>query len=207
MKKVILAAVLLVSGFIQAQGQFEQGMGKAFGLWKEGKSSEASDMFERIAAAEKSSWLPNYYVALVNTSASFATQDKEKISAMLGKAQSALDIEMAKDQANAELYVMQAMINTAWIVYDPMTNGMKLSGKTLELYSKAEALAPTNPRVVFSKADFQIHGAKYSGADTKPLCAEVARSIGLFATFKTDLKFAPSWGLDRAKQTLAGCKQ
>ena len=206
MKKIILSAMLLVSGLMMAQGQFEQGMGKAFGLWKEGKSSEASDMFERIAAAEKNSWLPNYYVALVNTTAAFGTQDKEKISALLAKAQNALDIEMVKDQANAELYVLQAMINTAWIVYDPMTNGMKLSGPTMALYFKAEALAPNNPRVVFSSADFQIHGAKYTGVDTKPLCAKVQRAIGLFGTYKTDLKFAPSWGLDRANETMLNCK-
>jgi hypothetical protein len=206
MKKVILGLAILVSGLIQAQGQFEQGMGKAFGLWKEGKSSEASDMFARIASAEKTSWLPNYYVALVNTTTAFGTQDKEKVSALLGKAQDALDVEMVKDQKNAELYVMQAMINTAWIVFDPMTNGMKFSIKNMELYGKAEALAPQNPRVVFSKAEFQINGAKYTGADTKPLCAEVQRSIGLFATYKTDLKFAPSWGLDRATQAILKCK-
>jgi len=53
MKKVIVAFVILVSGLAQAQGKFEEGMGKAFSLWKEGKSKEASDLFERIAAAEK----------------------------------------------------------------------------------------------------------------------------------------------------------
>ena len=140
MTKIITTIALFVCSLLSAQGQFEQGMGKAFGLWKEGKNSEASDMFERIAAAEKTSWLPNYYVALVNTTTAFGTQDKEKMNLLLTKAQNALDIEMIKDQKNAELYVMQAMINTAWIVFDPMTNGMKLSGKTMELYAKAEAM-------------------------------------------------------------------
>jgi hypothetical protein len=117
-----------------------------------------------------------------------------------------LDIEMIKDQKNAELYVMQALINTAWIVYDPMVNGMKLSGKTMEMYTKAEMLAPENPRVVFSKADFQISGAKWTGVDTKPLCAQVEKAIGLFATFKPETPFSPKWGLDRAQETLKSCK-
>jgi len=51
---------------------------------------------------------------------------------------------------------MQALINTAWIVYDPMTNGMKLSPKNMELYAKAEAIAPENPRVVFLKQNFKL---------------------------------------------------
>jgi hypothetical protein len=206
MTKIITAIALFMCSLLSAQGQFEQGMGKAFGLWKEGKNTEASDLFERIAAAEKNSWLPNYYVALVNTTTSFGTQDKTEVNALLTKAQNALDVEMIKDQNNAELYVMQAMIYTAWIVVDPMTNGMKYSGKTMEMYAKAEALSPENPRAVFGKADFQIQGAKWTGVDTKPLCQEVDKSIQLFATFKPETPFSPKWGLDRALEAQKNCK-
>ena len=205
MTKISIVIALCISSLLSAQGQFEQGMGKAFQLWGEGKNSEASDLFERIASAEKSSWLPNYYVALVNTTASFGTQDKEKINGLLTKAQNALDVEMVKNQNNAELFVLQALIYTAWIVYDPMTNGMKLSAKTMEMYEKAESLEPNNPRVVFSKADFQIGGAKWTGVDTKPLCDQIEKAIGLFATFKPETSFSPTWGLERAQETLKNC--
>jgi hypothetical protein len=206
MKKIITTIAFFVTVISSAQGQFEQGMGKAFQLWTEGKNTEASDMFERIAAADKTSWLPNYYVALVNTTTSFGIQDKTQTTALLTKAQNALDVEMIKDQSNAELYVMQAMIYTAWIVVDPMTNGMKYSGKTMEMYAKAEALAPENPRAVFGKADFQIQGAKWTGVDTKPLCLEIEKAIGLFATFKPATSFSPKWGLDRALEAQKNCK-
>jgi hypothetical protein len=216
MTKLIAAFALFVVCFISAHGQeaaaqktgnpYEQGMAKAFGLWKEGKNTEASDLFERIAAVETSTWLPNYYVALVNTTSAFGTKDKEKINVLLLKAQNALDTEMAKDQNNAELYVMQAMINTAWIVYDPMTNGQKLSGLTMELYAKAEAIAPNNPRVVFSKAEFEIGGARFWGQETKPMCAQINKAIELFATFKPETLFSPKWGLDRALEAQKNCK-
>jgi len=81
MTKLITAFALFVCSLLAAQGQeasasktgsqFDQGMGKAFGLWKEGKNTEASDLFERIAAVETTTWLPNYYVALVNTTSAF----------------------------------------------------------------------------------------------------------------------------------------
>jgi hypothetical protein len=58
-------------------------MGKAFGLWKQGKVPKLH-LFERIAAAEPSKWLPNYYVALVNTTA-FWNKDKEKVNLLLTK--------------------------------------------------------------------------------------------------------------------------
>lgn len=205
MTKIITAIALFVCSFLTAQAQYEEGMGKALGLWKEGKPTEASALFERIASAEKDSWLPNYYVALVNTTEAFNPANKEKISALLAKAQSALDVEMLKDDTNPELLVVQAMINTAWIVNDPMVNGMKLSAPTIAIYNKALALDPNNPRVVFCKAEFEIGGAKWSGADVKSLCKDVEKSIELFKNYKTEVLFYPNWGLDRAQQTLKNC--
>ncbi|HOZ75402.1 MAG TPA: hypothetical protein PLS51_03410 [Flavobacterium sp.] len=207
MKKIILLAIVLVSGVIQAQGKFEEGMNKAFALWKEGKSAEASALFERIAAAEKGSWLPNYYVALVNTTTSFMTKDKEQVSALLTKAQDALDVEMVKDPNNAEILVMQALIYTGWVAFDPMTNGMKLSPKVMEMYDKALAIAPENPRAVYGKAEYEIGGAKFFGTDIKPMCAEVDRAIALFEKFKPETPFSPKWGLERALEVQKECKK
>lgn len=207
MKKIITTIALFVVAITTAQGQFEQGMGKAFQLWGEGKNTESSAMFERIAVAEPNSWLPNYYVALVNTTTAFRTKDKEQMDSLLTKAQNALDIEMVKQSNNAELLVMQAMIHTAWIAFDPMTNGQRLSGKVMELYAQAQAIAPENPRVVFGKAEFEIGGAKFWKTDTKPMCAQIDKAIGLFATFKPETAFSPKWGLDRALEAQKGCNK
>ncbi|WP_343585267.1 hypothetical protein [Flavobacterium sp.] len=206
MKKIITLIALLVVGISSAQTQFEQGMNKAFGLWKEGKNAEASALFERIAAAEKNSYLPNYYIAMINATAVFTEKDKTKIDLLLTKAQDALDIELIKDQANSELYVMQALIYTGYVVADPMTNGMKYSGKVMEAYAKAKALDPTNPRAVFGEADYQLGGAKWTGVDTKPLCAQVDKSIELFNTFKPATPYSPKWGLERALEIQKTCK-
>lgn len=205
MTKIIVTLVLLLTSHLFSQGQFEQGMEKAFALWGEGKNTEASAMFERIASAEKESWLPNYYVAFVNTTTAFSTKDKEQVNALLTKAQTALDVELAKYPNNAELLVMQAMIHTAWISFDPMTNGMKLSGKVMELYAKAERIEPNNPRVVFSKAEFEMGSARYFGTDTKPMCSQIEKAIELFATFKPQTNFHPKWGLERAKSIKSNC--
>ncbi|WP_298153166.1 hypothetical protein [Flavobacterium sp.] len=207
MTKLITIAALFITSLFFGQGKYEEGMGKAFQLWKDGSNTEASAMFERIASAEKDNWLPNYYVALVNVTTAFTTQDKDKLSALLNKAQDAVDVELAKAPENPELLVVQAMIYTAWIVYDPMANGRKYGSKASEVYEKAIKIAPENPRVVFCKAEFEIGGAKFWGTDIKPMCAEVDRAIGLFATYKNDTKFAPSWGLDRALETQAACKK
>ncbi|KIO53335.1 hypothetical protein [Flavobacterium hibernum] len=207
MTKIITIITLFICSLLSAQTQFEQGMGKAFGLWKEGKNTEASALFERIAAAEKTSYLPNYYVALINTTSAFSEKDKTKLNLMLTKAQDALDIELIKDQNNAELYALQALIYTAWVVADPMTNGMKYSAKVMEAYAKGKAIDPNNPRIVFGEADYQIGGAKWSGVDTKPLCAQVDKAVELFATFKPETPFSPKWGLERALEVQKNCKK
>ncbi len=207
MTKCIITLVFFVTSLVGAQTQYEQGMQKGFALWGEGKTAEASALFERIASAEKNNWLPNYYVAMVNTTTSFQTKDKEKVAALLGKAQEALNTELDKNPENPELLVLQAMINTAWIVSDPMTNGMKLSAKTIELYDKALAIAPDNPRALFSKAEFEIGGARYFGNDTKPMCAQIDKAIELFAKFKPETPFHPNWGLDRALEAQKECNK
>lgn len=206
MKTIITFITILLVSLASAQGQFEQGMGKAFGLWGEGKSSEASALFERIASAEKNNWLPNYYVALVNTTDAFDPKNKSNIPALLDKAQKALDEAAGISFDNPEIMVLQALIYTAWLVQDPMTNGMKYSALAMKEYEKALAIAPNNPRAVFGKAEFEMGGAKYWGTDTKPMCEQIAKSIELFANFKPESEFHPKWGLDRAQEVLKTCK-
>lgn len=206
MVRLITTAVLLFCSVAFGQAQYEQGMGKALGLWKEGKATEASALMERIASAEKANWLPNYYVAMINCTEAFKPENKEKATSLIEKAQKAETEATLVSPNNPELMVLQAMIYTATLVQDPMTNGMKYSMLANTEYAKAQAIAPNNPRVVFCSAEFALGGAKWTGADTKAICKEVERSIELFATFKPETVFSPNWGLDRAKQTLANCK-
>lgn len=207
MVRLITMLLLCITSLVTGQTKYDDGMQKAFKLWGEGKNAEASALFERIASAEKNNWLPNYYVALVNTTQAFATKDKEKINALLTKAQAAQDAATLIAPDEPELMVMQAMIHTAWIAFDPMSNGMKLSGAVNQIYAKAIAVAPDNPRAVFGKAEFEMGSAKFFGTDTKPICAQVEKSITLFENFKPASPYHPKWGLDRAKEALAECNK
>jgi len=206
MTKLITIIAMFVASIVSAQTQFDQGMKKALQTWNDGNSKEALVQFEQIASVEKTNWLPNYYIAFINTTQVFGEKDKAKMESLLRVAQKAQDVcnELAQD--NPEVLVMQAMIHTAWIVYDPMTNGQKLSGDVMYILNKAYKIAPENPRVVFQKASFEIGMAQYFGQDTKPMCAQIEKSIELFATFKPETAFHPSWGLDRAQAELKKCK-
>lgn len=206
MIKIITTIAVFICSLASAQTQYEQGMSKALGLWKEGNVTESTALFERIASVEKDNWLPNYYIALMNSTAAFGAKEKDKMMAMLDKAQAALDVETLKTPNNPELMVVQALINTVMIVSDPMVNGQKYSPKTMELYAKALAIAPENPRVIAGKAEFEIGAAAFWGTDTKPMCDEIKRAIPLFENEKPATPFSPKWGLDRAQEALKNCK-
>jgi hypothetical protein len=207
MIKTITILAVLISTITFAQDQYTTGMQKAFQLWGEGKTADASNMFERIASAEMDNWLPYYYVAQINTIVSFGEKDKEKLTQQLEKAQEYIDLAKAISPENPEIMVQEAMTNTAWIAFDGATYGMTLSGKVVALYAQAAQMAPDNPRVVFSKAEWDMGSAAYFGQDTAPYCKDVERSLELFANFKAESEFHPNWGQDRAEATSENCKK
>lgn len=205
MKKLVIA-MFLMSTTIHAQSAYEKGMEKAMDLWGEGKTTDAANLFERIAMAEQDNWLPYYYVAQINTITTFGEKDEKILSERLEKAKEFLDIAKAISPDNPELLVQEAMINTAWIAFDGATYGMTLSGKNVKLYQEAIALAPENPRVLLSKAEWDMGTARYFGKDTTPYCKDVEKAVELFATFNPETPFYPKWGKERAEAVLSECK-
>ncbi len=207
MKHLIFFTTLWIATITHAQSNYEQGMQKAFQLWDNNNPTEASNLFERIAKAEPDNWLPLYYAAQINIVNSFGETDEKKLTTQLKKAQDLINDATAFSKNNPEILVLQALLHTAWVAFDGATYGMTLSGKVTELYTKAEMLAPNNPRVVYCKAEWNIGSAQYFKQDTTPFCKELERSIELFANFKPESPFHPNWGKDRAEFLLQSCSK
>ncbi len=205
MNKLIIILVLSVTQLVAAQTNYDKGMQKAFELWGS-NPPEAANLFERIASAEPDNWIPLYYAAQVNILQSFGMQDEEKLSAQLNKAQDLINDATGISKDNPEILVLQALLHTAWVAYDGATYGMTLSGKVASIYTQAEQIAPENPRVVLSKAEWGMGSARYFGQDTKPFCKDVERALELFANFKPESPYHPKWGKERAEQILESCK-
>jgi len=207
MKHLIIITTVLVSGLLSAQSNYEKGMKQAFELWGKNQPLEASNLFERIANAEQDNWLPPYYAAQVIVIKSFGEKDKDVLTGQLNKAQDLINDATAVSKNNADILVLQAMLHTAWVAFDGATYGPTLSGKVASIYAQAEQIAPENPMVVLSKAEWGIGGARFFGQDITPFCKDVERAMELFANFKPETEFHPNWGQDRAEQILASCKE
>jgi hypothetical protein len=205
MQKLALLIAFIISGIIGAQSNYEKGMQKAFELWGT-NPIEASNLFERIAAAESDNWLPLYYAAQVLITQSFGEKDKNKLDSQLKKAQVLLNDAMGISKNNPEILVMQAMLYTAYVAYDGATYGMQLSPKIAALYAQAEQIDATNPRVVLSKAEWDMGSAQFFGQDTAPFCKDIETALELFTNFKPETAFHPNWGKERAEQVLSNCK-
>jgi len=206
MYKLIIILVLFITSLANAQAQFESGMKKAFELWGT-NAIEASQLFERIAAAEPDNWLPTYYAAHTLIIDAFSKlNDSDALETQLSKAQNFLNDATAISKENPEIMVMQAMLYTVYVASDGATYGMTLSGKILALYAQAGQIDPTNPRVVFNKAEWEMGSARYFGQDTKPFCKEIERSLELFANFKPETEFHPNWGGERAAEAMKACQ-
>ena len=196
---------LLFAGVISSQSKYQMGMEKAFSLWEQGKMTEASQLFERISKAEPTKWLPSYYAATVEILESFGMKEETTLTAKLTKAQEFLDDAILNSENNPEILITQALLNTAYIAFDGQKYGMTLSGKNAQLYVKALAISPNNPRVILGSAEWKMGTAKYFGQPIQPYCDEIKRAIKLGKKEKIKVEFYPKFMLERAKQVLEQC--
>ncbi len=205
MKTIATLCIAFLSLTITAQSSYEKAMLQGLELMKTDLQA-ASQQLERVATAEPEKWEPAYYVALCNIHSSWGQFSKEKTQLYMKKAQDYINDAATISPENPEIMVLQGMLNTCWINYDGQVYGMKLSGPTTALYKKALQIAPENPRVVLSNAEWLMGSAKYFGKDITPYCGEIDRAVTLFEKEKTT-GFVPSWGKNRALEVQETCNQ
>jgi len=201
MKKTVLSAIVLslcITGFAQSD-KYAPAMKKNIALLDsalvKGTAKELANNFERIAEAEKTQWLPYYYAAYCNITATYTEKDKTKIDPMADKAEELITkAEAVAGKENSEIAVIKSMIASAHMMVDPQARYMKYGPASAENIEKAKALDPTNPRPVYldAQAKFYTPAAFGGGKDVaKPL---FEKSIAMFDTFKPESELHPTWG-------------
>ncbi len=206
MKKFTIIIAIFIATGISAQTKYQTGMQKAFGLWEQGKMTEASQLFERISKAEPTNWLPAYYAATIEIIGSFGIKDEIALKGKLTKAQEFLDAAKSNSENNPEILITQAFLNLGYIAFDGQKYGMTLGGVNSQLYAKALTIAPKNPRAILGNAEWNMGSAKFFGKSTKPFCEEIKRAIELSKEEKIDIEFYPKFMLQRAEGVLKQCQ-
>lgn len=207
MKKFTIIIAIFIATGISAQTNYQTGMQKAFKLWEKGNTTEASQLFERIASVEKDNWLPSYYAATLEILGSFGIKDEAILTAKLTKAQEFLDTAKSISKNNPEIIITQALLNLGYIAFDGQKYGMTLSGTNNQLYAQALAISPNNPRVILGNAEWNMGSARFFGKSTKPYCDEIKRAIELGKKEEIDIEFYPKFMLERAESVLKQCEK
>ena len=207
MKNIALLLLMsCVSIFtISAQDQYTKGMEKAMDLWHTGNNTEAVALFERIANVEKDNWLPSYYAANVLIVQSFGSKDMTTTNDILEKAKIYIAEAHKRSESNSEIYTLEGLLYTGYVAMDPATYGMTLSGKIMELHSKAVALDPNNPRAKNNQIEYEMGGARFFGQPMAPFCKRLESVIPMYDAQNTEIPFAPTYGKERLIETIENC--
>jgi len=182
-------------------------MEEAFNLWEEDKILEASNLFEHIAKAEKDNWLPPFYAGYTLVISAFEVEDEATLKLKIEKATEFLNQASSSSPNNPEIMIVKALANTAYINFDGQKYGMTLSGKNEYIYQTALKIASKNPRVILSKAEWDMGSARFFDNSIEPYCKDIKRALDIFQNEeKSEVKFYPDWGEKRARQILDDCE-
>ena len=210
-KSITLSFCLLFSLFsltYAQSAQYESAMSKQVALLDDpanhnpAKLQEIGNTFERIAAAEKTQWLPYYYAAYCYVMNALAEQDKSKVDPIADKAQANAEKAEALSPKNDEIYCVRSLIATSRIGVDPMTRGMKYGMESANLLSEAGQINKDNPRVDLLQGQSLYYTPEQYGGSKEKAKEKFEIALKKFSAFKPASSIAPHWGEAYTKQLL-----
>jgi hypothetical protein len=167
--------------------------------------TEAANNFQRIADAEKTQWLPYYYVALSNVMAGYMqgtvnpNPNPSATDPLADKAEEALNKAEVMIKNNSEIFIVRKMIATLRMTADPMNRWQTYGPQAAEALQRAKALNPENPRVYLLEGQDKFYTPEQFGGSKTEAKALFEESAKKFENFKPESPIHPNWGLSQVK--------
>ncbi|MDR0661469.1 MAG: tetratricopeptide repeat protein [Prevotellaceae bacterium] len=213
MKTLLITIALLCSMASFAQtGKYISAMKESIAMQDSVKTKEdmlsLSNMFERIAKAEKDKWQPYYYAALQQILRCYQMQGAEakNIDVELNRADELLAHAEVISPENSELICLKSMIASGRMMVDYITRTSTYGPKAAQLLTEAIKLNPNNPRayLLLGQNLFYTPATFGGGKDkAKPI---LEKSVQLFETFEPATELDPIWGKGMAMSMLKQCE-
>jgi hypothetical protein len=166
----------------------------------------AVNVFERIGAAEKTKWEPQYYAAFGYVMMSNRESDAAKKDAYLDLAIKAIENAKAITPNESEIFALEGFALMMRLSVDPASRGPQYSALAMRSYKKALELSSENPRALALLAQMQYGTAQFFGSSTTEACNTNKTALEKFETYKSENPIAPVWGKQMATGMLANCK-
>lgn len=167
----------------------------------------AANGFERIASAEATEWLPQYYLAFCNVMMAGIEKDGDKVDAYCDKADGFLDKAEVLTTGNSEIYTLRSLINSMRIKVNPMGRGQKYGTEAGINLAKAKELDPTNPRPWLLDAQGKLYTPPAFGGGKDKAIPLFEEAIKKYETFQPASSIHPNWGKTRAAAMLEDAKK
>ena len=166
----------------------------------------AINAFERIASVEKTRWEPLYYSGYGNVMLALHVQDGAKKDALLDLALASVNKAKEILPNDSELAALEGFVYMIRVTVDPPSRGPQYGGLSMQMFGKANALNPENPRALALMAQMQFGTAQFFNQPTTDACNTLNQALQKFETFKSDNPLAPQWGKGWAESLRENCK-
>ena len=155
--------------------------------------------FERIALADATNWLANYYTAYVNVR--IADQSSgSTIDSYCDQAEKYLKIaEKAKGANASEIYALYAYLYSAKVKVNPMFRGAKYGKMSREYSEKSIKENPNNPRPYLIRAIGIFFTPKAFGGGPAKAKPFLDKAFEKFDSFTPETANSPHWGKGMAE--------
>jgi tetratricopeptide (TPR) repeat protein len=207
MKKLLLLAALMSAVPLAGQqNRYEQSMLRAIERMNSASSineyQDAANMFERIAQAEQSEWLPLYHAGYTYIMIAVAEPDDLRAKdRYLDRAQEFVDRALKIAPEESELFALQAFIYPIRMSIDP-ARGMELFDRLNATLNRAIRLNPENPRGHYLRAVTTLNIPEAFGggpAAAKPFFVTAKEK---FDNFRPASPLWPDWGKEHNQEEL-----
>ena len=208
-KSLSVVAILSVTLFATAQNKkYVAAMEKnvvALDTTRDGLQLQGlANNFERIASAEKTEWLPNYYAAYCYVNMTYSTKG-DQIDTYCDKADKFIKMADSISPNNSEIYTLRAQIASARISVNPMTRGQKYGMESGEYREKAKELDKTNPRPYYLEGTAYFYTPTMFGGGKDKAKPAFQKALDMYETFKPVSTIAPNWGKNSTQYFLKEC--
>jgi hypothetical protein len=162
-----------------------------------------ANKMERIAATEKTEWLPNYWVAYCYLMDCYAETDVTKKDMLLDKADIFLDRAEDLTKNNDEIEVLKANLASGRMTVNPADRWQKYGEIVVTALNNAKKINPENPRIALLEAQGIFYTPEAYGGGKEKSKPIFEKSIQQFSKFKPASNIQPNWGEIVAKWMLS----
>ena len=166
----------------------------------------AINSLERIGNAEKTKWEPFYYAAFGNLMLANSEKDGAKKDQFLDLSAASLAKAKALNENESEIVALDGFIQMIRVTVDPAARGAQYSGQAMQLFGKATALNPENPRALALTAQMKLGTARFFNSPITEACATANKAMEKYSSYQSTNPLAPRWGKGMTEGMLQQCK-